>query len=66
MDVNIVLAGLRSRGEHAKRMQNLCPDQYDFYEKEYNQVARVYDIVNDALERVYRSENFSARISIKL
>jgi hypothetical protein len=66
MDVNIVLAGLRSRGEHAKRMQNLCPDQYDFYEKEYEAVARVYDIIQDAQDRAFRSDNLTARISIKL
>ena len=66
LDLNVILSGLKRSGEHCKRMQVLCPDQYDFYEKEYEQVSRIYDIVESAQDRVYRSENLSARINVKL
>ena len=66
MDVNIVLAGLRNQWEHCERMQYLCPDQYDFYKEEYNKVERIYKLFKDVQDRVFRSDNLSARINIKL
>ncbi len=66
LDLNVILSGLSRSGEHCKRMQVLCPDQYDFYEKEYERVSRVYDIIEATRDRTIQSENLSARINVKL
>lgn len=61
-----VIAGLRSRADHYVRMQTIIPGQYDFYKKEYDKTAEIISYFEEARDRLFESDAFSIRLSVKL
>lgn len=65
-DIIHVISALRGRADHYVRMQSVVPDRYDHYQKEYVRTAELVRFFEDIRDRVYRSDNLSARINVKL
>lgn len=64
--ITTIISGLREICDHHQRMCCLLPDRAEFHQKEYNEAAYLVDYFEKIRDRIFESENFSARISCTL
>lgn len=64
--ISNVILSLRHRADDMIRFASMIEGQYDFYMKQYEEIAYLVDYFEKIRDRIIESENFSARISCTL